>query len=156
MIHTIKIIIMFNECLSIWYRHDLTLRSIITSSRTIRAVCAVLLKCWQNLFNFALIYVMFFFQIKPTSVTWFCYMFRIIVPVLVYKSFCNSVYIYGYANKPSCCWFICKRNWMAAYKSLKTKENSSWVFPKVLAVAYESFSLQSVSYKSSGVSQRWS
>ena len=27
---------------------------------------------------------------------------------------------------------------MVAYKSLKTKEKSSWVIPKVVAVAYES------------------
>ena len=28
---------------------------------------------------------------------------------------------------------------MVAYESVKTKENSSWVIPKVVAVAYESF-----------------
>ena len=27
---------------------------------------------------------------------------------------------------------------MVAYESVKTKENSSWVIPKVVAVAYES------------------
>ena len=32
---------------------------------------------------------------------------------------------------------------MVAYKSLKTKEKSSWVTPKVVAVAYGSFPLQS-------------
>ena len=31
---------------------------------------------------------------------------------------------------------------MVAYKSLKTKEKSSWVIPKVVAVAYESGRLQ--------------
>ena len=45
---------------------------------------------------------------------------------------------------------------MVAYKSLKTKEKSSWVIPKVVAVAYGSFSLQSLSRSSNGVSQRWS
>ena len=34
---------------------------------------------------------------------------------------------------------------MVAYKSLQTKEKSCWVIPKVVAVAYGSFSLQSVS-----------
>ena len=42
------------------------------------------------------------------------------------------------------------------YESLKTKEKSSWVTPKVGAVAYESFSLQSLSRSSNWVSQRWS
>ena len=33
-------------------------------------------------------------------------------------------------------------HWMVAYKSLKTiKENSSWVIPKVVSVAYESFNV---------------
>ena len=31
---------------------------------------------------------------------------------------------------------------MVAYKSLKTKEKSGWVIPKVVAVAYRSFALQ--------------
>ena len=31
---------------------------------------------------------------------------------------------------------------MEAYESLATKEKSSWVIPKVIAVAYESFSLK--------------
>ena len=43
---------------------------------------------------------------------------------------------------------------MVAYKSLKAKEKSSWVIPKVVAVAYGSFSLQSFSHISNGVSQR--
>ena len=30
---------------------------------------------------------------------------------------------------------------MVAYETLKTKEKSSWVIPKVVAVAYESFSV---------------
>ena len=42
------------------------------------------------------------------------------------------------------------------YESLKTKEKSSWVTPKVVAVAYESFSLQSLSRSLNRVSQRWS
>ena len=37
---------------------------------------------------------------------------------------------------------------MVANESLKTKEKSSWVIPKVVAVAYGSFSLQSVSHSS--------
>ena len=45
---------------------------------------------------------------------------------------------------------------VVAYESLKTKEKSSWVIPKVLAVAYIRFSLQSLSHSSNGVSQRWS
>ena len=43
---------------------------------------------------------------------------------------------------------------VVAYKSLKTKEKSSWVI--VVAVAYGSFSLQSLSRSSNGVSQSWS
>ena len=43
---------------------------------------------------------------------------------------------------------------MVAYKSFKAKEKSSWVIPKVVAVAYESFSMQSLSHNSNGVSQR--
>ena len=43
---------------------------------------------------------------------------------------------------------------MVAYESLATKETSSWVIPKMVAVAYESFSLQSLSHNSNGVSQR--
>ena len=35
-------------------------------------------------------------------------------------------------------------------------EKSSWVIPKVVAVASESFSLQSLSKSSNWVSQRWS
>ena len=34
-----------------------------------------------------------------------------------------------------------KRLWVVAYESLKTKEKSSWVIPKV--VAYEGFTSQS-------------
>ena len=34
-----------------------------------------------------------------------------------------------------------KRLWVVAYASLKTKEKSSWVIPKV--VAYNSFTFQS-------------
>ena len=30
---------------------------------------------------------------------------------------------------------------MVAYETLRTKEKSSWVIPKVVAVAYESFSV---------------
>ena len=33
---------------------------------------------------------------------------------------------------------------MVAYKSLKTKKKSSWVIPKVVTVAYETASLQSL------------
>ena len=44
-----------------------------------------------------------------------------------------------------------KRLWAVAYKSLETKEKSSWVIPEVAAVAYESFLLQS----SNRVSQTW-
>ena len=40
---------------------------------------------------------------------------------------------------------------MVAYKSLKTKEKSSWVIPKVVAVAYGSFLLQSLSRSSNAV-----
>ena len=40
------------------------------------------------------------------------------------------------------CWFIWIRLWVEAYESLATKEKSSWVIPKVIAVAYESFSLK--------------
>ena len=39
---------------------------------------------------------------------------------------------------------------MVAYKSLKIKEKSSWVIPKVVAVAYESLSL----HRSNRVSQK--
>ena len=45
---------------------------------------------------------------------------------------------------------------MVTYESLKTKEKSSWVILKVAAVAYDSFSLQSLSHSSNGVSQMWS
>ena len=45
---------------------------------------------------------------------------------------------------------------MVTYESLKTKEKSSWVIVKVAAVAYDSFSLQSLSHISNGVSQMWS
>ena len=34
--------------------------------------------------------------------------------------------------------------------------SDSWIIPKVAAVAYENFSLQSLSQSSNGVSQRWS
>ena len=54
------------------------------------------------------------------------------------------------------CWFIWIRLWVEAYESWATKEKSTWVIPKVIAVAYESFSLQSLSQRSNGVSQRWS
>ena len=40
------------------------------------------------------------------------------------------------------CWFIPITPWVVAYESLKTKERSSWVILKVVAVAYESCSLQ--------------
>ena len=42
---------------------------------------------------------------------------------------------------------------MVTYESLKTQEKSSLVILKVVAVAYESFSWQSLSYSSNGVSQ---
>ena len=42
---------------------------------------------------------------------------------------------------------------MVAYENLKTKEKSSWVIPKVVMVAYESFLLKSLSDISNGVSQ---
>ena len=34
------------------------------------------------------------------------------------------------------CWFIWIRLWVGTHKSLKTKEKSSWVIPKAIAVAY--------------------
>ena len=39
---------------------------------------------------------------------------------------------------------------METYESLATKEKSTWVIPKVIAVAYESFSLKSLSHSSNG------
>ena len=36
------------------------------------------------------------------------------------------------------CWYICKRLWVVAYKSLKIKKKSSWVIPKVVKVLYKS------------------
>ena len=39
-------------------------------------------------------------------------------------------------------WFICKRLRVVTYKSLKTKEKSSWVIPIVAAVAYGSCRLR--------------
>ena len=50
---------------------------------------------------------------------------------------------------------------MVAYENLKTKGKSrcnsrKWLRSLTGAVAYESFSLQSLSDKSNGVSQRWS
>ena len=45
---------------------------------------------------------------------------------------------------------------MVACENLKTKEKSSWVISKVVAVAYESFLLKSLSDISNRVSQRWS
>ena len=36
------------------------------------------------------------------------------------------------------CWFIRRRLRVVAYESLKTKEKSSWVIPKVVAVVYGS------------------
>ena len=45
---------------------------------------------------------------------------------------------------------------VVTYKSFKTKEKSSWVIPKVVAVTYGNFSLQSLSRSSNEVSQRWS
>ena len=45
--------------------------------------------------------------------------------------------------------------WMVAYKSLKTKKKFSLAILKVVAVAYESFSWQSLSHRSNGVSQKW-
>ena len=46
-----------------------------------------------------------------------------------------------------------RMSWVVAYESLKTKKKSSWAIPKVLAVAYESFSSQSLSQILNGVSQ---
>ena len=43
--------------------------------------------------------------------------------------------------------------WMVTYESLKTEEKSSLVILKVVTVAYESFSSQSLSHSSNGVSQ---
>ena len=40
------------------------------------------------------------------------------------------------------CWFIWIRPWVVAFESLKTLERSSWEILKVVAVAYESSSLQ--------------
>ena len=63
------------------------------------------------------------------------------------------------------CWFKWIRLLVVAYESLKTKEKSSWVIPKVVAVANGSFSLQNWSYTTSNrvqfnssnrVSQSWS
>ena len=45
---------------------------------------------------------------------------------------------------------------MVDCESLKTKDKSSWVIPKVVAVAYGSFLLQSLSRSSNGVLQKWS
>ena len=42
---------------------------------------------------------------------------------------------------------------MVAYKSLKTKEKSSWVIPKVVGVAYGRFLLQSLCRSSNGVAK---
>ena len=47
-----------------------------------------------------------------------------------------------------------RMSWVVAYESLKTKKKSSWAIPKVLAVAYESFSSQSLNQNLNGVSQR--
>ena len=61
---------------------------------------------------------------------------------------------------PLKCWFSWMRLWVVAYESSKTK--SSWVIPKVVAVADESFSLQSLNRHSStelhrgGHNQSWS
>ena len=44
------------------------------------------------------------------------------------------------------CWFIRLR--VFAYESLKIKKKSSWVIPKVVAVAYERFSLLSLNQRS--------
>ena len=54
----------------------------------------------QNSFHLDLIYEIFFFQIKSM------YMFTIIstVQILVYKSFCNTVWVYDHVNKASCRW----------------------------------------------------
>ena len=59
------------------------------------------------------------------------------------------------------CWFIWIRLWVTwpltgRLRELKNKGKSSWVIPKVVAVAYESFSLQTLSRSSNVVSQRWS
>ena len=38
----------------------------------------------------------------------------------------------------SLCFVMSKRLWVVTNKSLKTKEESSWVIPKMVTVAYES------------------
>ena len=50
------------------------------------------------------------------------------------------------------CWFIRLR--VFAYESLKIKKKSSWVIPKVVAVAYERFSLLSLNQSSNAVSPK--
>ena len=54
------------------------------------------------------------------------------------------------------CRFIRIRLWVVAYESLKTKEKSSWLIPKVLAVVHRNgclreLSLQSLSHSLNGV-----
>ena len=44
-------------------------------------------------------------------------------------------------------WLIWLRPWEVAYESLKTKEKSILVIPELVAVAYGSFSLQSLSFE---------
>ena len=48
------------------------------------------------------------------------------------------------------CRFIWIRLWLVTYESLKTKEKSSWVISKVLAVAYGSSHLPELSFKQTG------
>ena len=45
---------------------------------------------------------------------------------------------------------------VVGYESLKTKENFRWVIPKMVAVTFQSFSLQNLSHSLNEVSQRWS
>ena len=42
---------------------------------------------------------------------------------------------------------------MVAYESVKTKEKSSWVISKVVAVAYERFSSKRLNHSSNGVAE---
>ena len=59
------------------------------------------------------------------------------------RAVCSFIKEFMYMNK----------NLSVAYESLKTKEKSSWVIPKVVAVAYENFSLQSLSQFKRGVTK---
>ena len=50
----------------------------------------------------------------------------------------------------------CVAQQVVTYESLKTKEKTSWQFPKVVAVAYESFQFHSLNDNSNRVSRCWS